>query len=466
MMAEYSSLLYSDVLNKHRNNEVYDLLDEKVNQYLTTFNYKVIVLDDDPTGTQTVNSIPVYTHYDDPSIHDMFMESSRTVFLLTNSRAMSEAQTEALHVEIGERIEKIARIHERQYLIISRGDSTLRGHYPLELDSLYKARPIFQGEIIIPAFFEGGRYTYNDVHYLKQGETLVPVSETEFAADKTFGFTHAHLPSYLKEKNKQPIPDHDIISISIEELRMKKIQQIKEKLSPGDSYKRIIVNALNENDLKIFLIAFFESESHHYLFRTAASFVKVISGVMAKSDVRPSLHDGKGLILVGSHVDVTTRQLRYLLNQENGIQTVELKVDRLKNRESIRHELKRIVDFYEKSEGDVCIYTTREYVKPDDEEQSDLAFSVSISETLVEIVKEIVTPPSFILSKGGITSSDIAVKSLCIRRALVLGQIEKGVSVWEPDSESKFPQTPYIVFPGNVGEEETLYRVYKKVKDT
>ena len=79
---------------------------------------------------------------------------------------------------------------------------------------------------------------------------------------------------------------------------------------------------------------------------------------------------------------------------------------------------------------------------------------------------EIVTPPSFILSKGGITSSDIAVKSLCIRRALVLGQIEKGVSVWEPDSKSKFPQTPYIVFPGNVGEDATLYRVYKKVKDT
>ncbi|AOM83542.1 four-carbon acid sugar kinase family protein [Salisediminibacterium beveridgei] len=463
-MAENTHLLYSDFISEYRNNEIYDLLDDKVDQYIDKMDYKVIVLDDDPTGTQTVHSIPVYTEYDDKAINHVFMEESKTVYILTNSRAMTESQTEILHLKIGQTIEKIARIHEKKYLIISRGDSTLRGHYPLELESLYKARPVYEGEILIPAFFEGNRYTCNDVHYIKKGEYLVPVNETEFADDKTFGFENAHLPSYIKEKSERKIDDQDIISISIEELRMKKIAEIKKKLTSNSSYKRIIVNALNENDLKIFLIAFFELDSHNYLFRTAASFVKIISGVKARSFMEPPLSNRKGLMLVGSHVDMTTKQLHYLMNHEKNLSTIELNVNSLKSKESIKEELNNIVDFYEGSNDDVCIYTSREYVKPDNTELSELEFSVGVSEALVEIVKNISTPPRFILSKGGITSSDIAVKSLNIYRALVLGQIEKGISVWKPDSDSKFPDTPYIIFPGNVGEEETLFNVYQKIK--
>ncbi len=66
--------------------------------------------------------------------------------------------------------------------------------------------------------------------------------------------------------------------------------------------------------------------------------------------------------------------------------------------------------------------------------------------------------------KGGITSTDIATKALSIKRAIVLGQVVKGISVWHTDASSKSPYMPYIVFPGNVGTELNLKNVYDKVR--
>ena len=41
-------------------------------------------------------------------------------------------------------------------------------------------------------------------------------------------------------------------------------------------------------------------------------------------------------------------------------------------------------------------------------------------------------------------------------RSNVLGQIKPGIPVWQTGQESKFPMTPYVIFPGNVGEITTL----------
>ena len=64
--------------------------------------------------------------------------------------------------------------------------------------------------------------------------------------------------------------------------------------------------------------------------------------------------------------------------------------------------------------------------------------------------------PAFVIAKGGITSSDVGTKALAVKRANVLGQIRPGIPVWQTGEESKFPQTPYVIFPGNVGENTTL----------
>ena len=57
---------------------------------------------------------------------------------------------------------------------------------------------------------------------------------------------------------------------------------------------------------------------------------------------------------------------------------------------------------------------------------------------------------------GGITSSDVGTKALAVKKANVLGQIKPGIPVWQTGEESKFPMTPYVIFPGNVGEITTL----------
>ena len=77
------------------------------------------------------------------------------------------------------------------------------------------------------------------------------------------------------------------------------------------------------------------------------------------------------------------------------------------------------------------------------------------------MVKRLSVEPSFVVAKGGITSADVGVKALAIRKARVAGQIQPGVPVWIADETSKFPDIPYVIFPGNVGDDETLYNAVK-----
>jgi uncharacterized protein YgbK (DUF1537 family) len=71
--------------------------------------------------------------------------------------------------------------------------------------------------------------------------------------------------------------------------------------------------------------------------------------------------------------------------------------------------------------------------------------------------------PKFIVAKGGITSSDLATKGLSAEKAFVLGAITPGVPVWQMDSKSKFPGISYVVFPGNVGNQNSLLEVCRKL---
>ena len=458
-------LSYMEVINHYTTFEYHDLLSNKIIEQLKELDYKLIVLDDDPTGTQTIHSIPVFTKFDEHTINQAFLDPSQTVYFLTNSRSLNEKETAKLHNMLGYVIEKISQIHQKKYILISRSDSTLRGHYPLEIDTLYNTHPIYNGEILIPGFFEGGRYTYNDIHYVKQGDALIPAHKTEFARDRTFGFTSGHLPSYISEKNDGKVNINSIVSISIEDIRTRDIQLIKDKIKNIPFYSRVIVNALNENDLKFFSLAILEliKEGRNYLFRTAASFVKVISGKPTKSFVIPECNNDKGLIIVGSHVDVTTQQLNYLQKTTGDISFIEFNVNNAQTAEDRGKEINRVQTLLNESHNTVCVYTTRDYVKPDQDELEDLKFSTSISDCLVQIVKELSFEPAFIISKGGITSSDIAVHGLGITKAMVEGQIEKGISIWKGDMNSKFPAVPYIIFPGNVGSAETLKVVYDKL---
>jgi uncharacterized protein YgbK (DUF1537 family) len=144
------------------------------------------------------------------------------------------------------------------------------------------------------------------------------------------------------------------------------------------------------------------------------------------------------------------------------LKTVEVSVNKVISGE-MQNEISRVSAIVENEIANgntVLVYTSRNLVKVSQKiSEENLEVSVKVSSALVDIVKSLNTAPSFIIAKGGITSSDIGTKGLGVKRALVAGQIKSGIPVWITDENSKFPEIPYIIFPGNVGNNQTLKEI-------
>ncbi|MBQ2270156.1 MAG: hydroxyacid dehydrogenase, partial [Firmicutes bacterium] len=196
---------------------------------------KIVVLDDDPTGVQTVHDISVYTGWDLDSIREGFAEEGKLFYILTNSRGLTVAQTTQVHQDIARRVAEVSRETGKDFILMSRSDSTLRGHYPLEprllKDIVEEETGVkIDGEVMCPFFKEGGRFTINDVHYVKYGDELVPAGETEFARDKTFGYKASDIKEYIEEKTGGEFKACDVTSISLEDIRALNIDKIVDQL--------------------------------------------------------------------------------------------------------------------------------------------------------------------------------------------------------------------------------------------
>lgn len=444
---------------------------------------KIIVLDDDPTGTQTVHSVPVYTDWTLETMRAAVKSQYDVVYILTNSRALTAKQTESLHRELVRNLKQAAQEEKQEFILISRSDSTLRGHYPLETEVIYRELTAedsayqIDGELIIPFFFEGGRVTFNDIHYVKTEGGLVPAGETEFAHDPTFGYQSSDLKQWVEEKTKGAYRAAEVKSIPLAMLRSRKLREIEEILLALTGFNKLIVNAVEPNDLKIFLVALAGAiaRGKRYLYRTAASFVQAIGGIrpkpyLTKDDLYPAGGArGPGLIIVGSYVERTTKQLAALKDLP-GIHWVEWQAAAAKDDCSLQTEVARVTEEAEKGfqmGRDVCIYTTRDYWRSDrqgEKSEKNLLYSVRVSEGLVRVVQGLKSKPGFLVAKGGITSSDIGVKGLKVKEALVLGQIRPGITVWRLGPESRFPGLSYIIFPGNVGGPETLKDIVAELR--
>ncbi|WP_271397327.1 four-carbon acid sugar kinase family protein [Salinicoccus roseus] len=436
------------------------------------FNYKVVVLDDDPTGTQTVKDLNVYTAWDEALVRDGFMSDNNMFYIMTNSRAFTEEKTIAVHKDIIEVLDKVSKELEQPYLVISRGDSTLRGHSYMEPKTIDEASEGgFDAVFHIPAFFEGGRYTYGGVHYLQEGDQFVPVNESEFANDSTFGFSAGTMAGYVAEKSEGAVSVDEVKHIDLDMLRGCDDAQLLEFFDSLSNFDSVVVDAVHDNDLAFFtsvLMDYLNREDRKFIFRTAASFVKSICatpGEVLQADEIADEQDGHGgIIVVGSHVEKTTQQLEHLLTH-SAIVPFEFEVDRVKDAEELKeyiHTIRKHVEEQINGGRNVVVYTSRKLISTDDKFES-LEISKRISESLVEIVSTLDVKPRFIIAKGGITSSDVATIGLNVRKARVLGQADKGIPVWKTMAEAKYPNMPYIVFPGNVGGVETLYSVYNKL---
>ena len=435
---------------------------------------KIAVLDDDPTGTQTVHDVSVYTRWDRQIIGRALAEPGRVFYILTNNRARPAAETEQVCREIGENLAAAAKEQNRNYLVICRGDSTLRGHYPLETQTLRrtleKEGSRVDGEILCPFFEEGGRFTLHGMHYVRQGGELVPAKDTEFAKDKTFGYSSSFLPRYIEEKTAGQCRAQQVLHIPRELLFEEGIGRVETLLYGCTDCRRICVDAYEYADLTAFAVGFYRAlaRGKKFLIQSAASLVKVLAGIEDRPLLQRGVMDaprGGGVVIVGSHTEKTTRQLERLLALDNVIPVPFRASAAVESAQALDREVERCVALEEQILRRGCTavcYTERDELPTDGLSREEaLRQSVRVGEGVQRLVARLKVAPSFIVAKGGITSSDIATKALEISRAMVLGQIEPGVSVWRTPPESRFPGIPYVIFPGNMGDEDALYRTVK-----
>jgi uncharacterized protein YgbK (DUF1537 family) len=456
-------------------------LQEELAEKASHMHVKWVVLDDDPTGVQTVHDIPVYTEWSVQSLEKALQESGNLFYILTNSRSLTKYETRLLHEELLENLCSASKHSGVSFQVISRSDSTLRGHFPLETnviqDVLHKELNIeTDGVIFAPFFRAGGRYTLHGVHYVKQGEWLIPAAQTEFAADQTFSYRHSVLADYIEEKSQGNISADSVLHIDIDYLRTRDIHAIETILMQAEQGQLVVVDAFSNEDLQVFSTVLYSciARGKHFIYRTAADFVKAVAAVpdyalLTAENLFPSYEDTvhAGLVIIGSHTAKSTKQLDCLRSLEH-LNFIAFQSDLvLENR--LDEESKRVRACVEASlkEGKTAVvYTGRKVLqKEGDSEEDALQRSVLISEALVAVVKNLQERPRYIIAKGGITSSDIGTKALAVKRAWVMGQIEPGIPVWKCGEESKFPNIPYIIFPGNVGDEDTLLKIVKRLED-
>lgn len=447
----------------------HDVLPE-IQRRLAALNQKVVVLDDDPTGTQSVHNIPVLTTWGVEALQAELANDLPAFYILTNSRALPLQKAQALNAEIGRNVMAArSRINpssidqaSRSIALISRSDSTLRGHFPGEVDALAEqVHGNVPAYLIAPAFMAGGRYTVNDVHYVAQGDELTPAGDTEFARDAVFGYRSSNLREWVQEKTHGAIAAGDVSSISIDDIRAGGPDAVAQKLMWMQAGQACIVNAASERDLEVVALASLlaEAKGVRFMYRSAASFARARAGISparlleAKNLTGLDGQSGAtgGLIVVGSYVPKTSGQLQALLDA--GANAIEVDVTALLDDTRQAGEIARATQQANAllSAGkNAVIYTSRTLITRSDA-QSNLAIGQRVSNSLIEIVKGITVQPRYVLAKGGITSSDVATKALGVKRAMVLGQILAGVPAWKLGLETRYPDSIYIVFPGNVG---------------
>ena len=428
--------------------------------------HKLIVLDDDPTGTQTVQDVPVLTVWDVATLRAEFSEKGPCFYILTNTRSMVAETAESVNRTIARNLLEAAG--GRPFTLVSRSDSTLRGHFPLETDVLAGELGPFDATLLIPYFEAGGRYTIGDVHYVAEGDQLVPAAETPFAGDAVFGYRNSHLPSWVEEKTRGRVGSGQVNSVTLELIRRGGPDEVRKQLCALPAGSICIANAAALEDIDVLAVAIQES-GRRFLIRSAA---QIVAGMIASPPSHIQLTgsppvtpaDGAPLIVVGSYVPKSTGQLTHLLTNTD-IARVELRVASLLDSDerstAISEALGQIHTALRAGRG-IVLYTSRDLVTGSDPARS-LDIGNTVSAALVEIVQRLEIRPGALVAKGGITSSDVATLGLMVRRAIVTGQILPGVPMWRIGAETRFPGMPYIVFPGNVGGPDGLTQIYNSL---
>lgn len=436
-----------------------------------TSNPKIIVLDDDPTGSQTVHSCLLLMQWDVDTLRLGLADEAPIFFVLTNTRALTPDKAQQVTRTVCQNLKQaIALENIHDFLVVSRSDSTLRGHYPIETDAIAEELGPFDAHFLTPAFFEGGRTTRDSIHYLNVNGIDTPVHETEFARDSVFGYHHSYLPDYVAEKTNGRIPADQVERFLLADIR----QGVRDRLLHLHNNQCGVVDAETQTDMNRFAqdVLAAASQGKRFLFRSAASLLTALANLppqpIAAEAMASYVREGQpGAVIVGSHVKKTTEQLQHLLKQP-GVVGVEVPVAQLLEPATdaaarLLAEITQQVNQAHTAGKTPVVYTSRQELTFADV-QTRLDFGEAVSALLMEVIRQLPPDCGFLISKGGITSNDTLSTGLALRTARLLGQVLPGVSmVRTPADHPQFPNLPVVLFPGNVGDEQALATVYQRL---
>lgn len=412
-----------------------------------------IVLDDDPTGTQEVTGVPVLLSRDRGALERLLARHD-AVFVLTNTRAMPEADAVSLIRGLLADIREIERALGVRALVVQRGDSTLRGHVFAEIDA------VSGGDVVVfcPAFPAGGRKTVDGVHLVNVSGTWLNAADTEFAGDPVFGYSARSQVEYVAEKGRGRTgvsvrPDgfaHALRSVAPGTVILPDVQT-------DDEIRGLAADIERAVDDGIGVIVRSAAPVAGYL--AHAKSTRYLESADVARNAGPS-PDGGILIVVGSHTGATTEQLDRLL--ADGVPAHELSTaDALEDPVGAGLRLARAAR-PDLAAGAVIISSERLRRA----EHSTLEHAEAVMRALTTATAELSPGARAVIAKGGITSAEVARTGLGRTTAWVAGQLLPGVSLWvfsdDPEGVDR-PGLLYAVVPGNIGASETLSDVVRTV---
>ena len=461
---------------------------------------KIVVIDDDPTGSQTVHSCPLLLRWDEGALRQGLRHPSTLMFVLANTRALTPEAAASRNREIVDALALAMAaegIQEHELLLVSRGDSTLRGHGVLEPEVLAQAWEAHFGAVDatlhVPSFFEGGRTTVNGVHRL-HGE---PVHTTAFAQDRLFGSGTSDLAEWLEEKSAGRIAANAVVRIPLTLLEAERSADLLACLESLEDNSPVVVDATGPEQLRALGVAIRRLQGRkRFLFRSAASLLNglVNSGPSPLGPQpldalglvglrRRDLHGQllPGLVVVGSHVPLADQQLKSLLANARcrGIELPVARIARVLEGGSAdlllpdleaewRSQLERALDagltpvlFSSRGEllfGSGAAAAARR-----------LRFGMELASLMARLLAGVAPRLGYLISKGGITTGTLLVEGLGLEAVQLEGQLLPGLSLVRPfpgldqglrEQEPSNP-LPVITFPGNLGEPDTLTEAWR-----
>jgi uncharacterized protein YgbK (DUF1537 family) len=399
----------------------------------------IVVLDDDPTGAQSVADVAILFGWDQADLAACADE--RAVHVLTNTRALSPAA--AYETTAAAARAAVAALPGAP--IVLRGDSTLRAHlaeeYTAVRDAMYGGAPV--PLLVVPALPAAGRVTRGGVHHLVAGGVATPLHETEYARDPAFAYSDARLLAWAEERSGGLLPQADGREVPPD--------GVAAGLAALAGTAAVLVpDAETIEDLEAIAGGLRDAWARGIpvVVRSAPAFAAVLAGTLATGFVSPPPAGIGVLVVVGSYVPNSTRQLAALLARHPAAE-IEVDVEMLARGEGVAElaaeTLRRLAAHR------LAVVATPRQRPPALE---SLEAGAAIAGHLADAMGRAAADAGVVVAKGGITSHVTAERGLHARTGRVVGPLVDGVSLWRLATPRG--EVPYVVFPGNVGTEETL----------